>query len=168
MKRDDSRDSKRGKRLRREYEDEDSFSEATVYCNAIKRNSSSSEDDVEMLNIDVHEYVAGHPLPGTSRGRSETPQRTMASNNASRDKQPQRWWEEMTPEDHAAKIIREVEASQARIFQTPGKDMNFLTSQFAHSSLVDESFLLVAVHVDESTKIKIAASEYVNFSKLLP
>ena len=73
MKRDDSRDSKRGKRLRKEYEDEDSFSEVTVYRNAVKRNSSSSEDDVEMLNIDVHEYVAGHPLPGTSRGRSETP-----------------------------------------------------------------------------------------------
>ena len=73
-----------------------------------------------------------------------------------------------TPEDRAAKIIREAEASRARIFQTPGKDMNFLTSQFAHSSLVDESFLLVAAHVDESTKIKIAAGEYVNFSKLLP
>ena len=43
-----------------------------------------------------------------------------------------------------------------------------LNRSFAHSVMVDEKFLAVAAHVDESLKEKILKSEYVDFAKLLP
>ena len=46
-------------------------------------------------------------------------------------------------------------------------NVNALTQGFAHFMMVDESFLFVAVHVDQVTKTKIINGEYVKFSKLI-
>ena len=40
-------------------------------------------------------------------------------------------------------------------------------NDYVHSAMVDENFLLVAAHLDETIKKKIVNHEYVDFAKLL-
>ena len=68
----------------------------------------------------------------------------------------------------ADNLIRDAEASKARILEVPGNAQISLDFQFVHSALVDSDFQLVASHVDEVTKRKIENCEYVDFAKLIP
>ena len=63
--------------------------------------------------------------------------------------------------------IREAEKSKARIFELPGKSLNFDKS-FLHSIMVDEKYKMVASHVDPATRRKIENFKYVDLAKLLP
>ena len=63
----------------------------------------------------------------------------------------------------ADKMIREAEASRAKIFKTPGNESNYI-----HTSLVDDNYMVIGAHVDLLTQDKIKKGEYVDFSKLLP
>ena len=78
--------------------------------------------------------------------------------------------------------MRDAERSKARILEVPGKFhevdhnpdnfkndfLNRMSGEFAHSMLVDEEFSMVASHVDEATRRKIANTEYMDFVRLLP
>ena len=78
----------------------------------------------------------------------------------------------------SARPICEAEANKAAVYEVQGEspmravDLNGaivdLNRSFAHSVMVDEEFLAVAAHVDESLRLKIVNCEYVDFSKLLP
>ena len=70
-----------------------------------------------------------------------------------------------TARDFADDVIRDVEASRARIHSSLG---NFTTSQMFHSAIVDENYIVVGAHIDLSTREKIKNSKYVDFAKLLP
>ena len=78
---------------------------------------------------------------------------------------------ELSPEDRADKQIREAKAAKAHMLATKGTlsagiiDTN---KRFVHSAMVDEDYLLVALHVDSITFGKIVRGEYVDFAKLLP
>ena len=67
-------------------------------------------------------------------------------------------------------MIREAEASRARMVTTPGKqprEVELLLS-FLHSAYVDEEYLVMGSHLDETIIKKIKNHEYVDFSQLLP
>ena len=64
-------------------------------------------------------------------------------------------------EERADELVRDAEASKARIYGTPGISphcFNF-NNDFVHSAMVDESYMLVAAHLDESIVTKIGARE---------
>ena len=84
-----------------------------------------------------------------------------------------------TPDDKANEIIRRAERSRLQVHGIPGKSnelkdnkgMNYaldFNKDMVHSVVVDESYQLVASHVDSLTQEKIIKGEYVDFSKLVP
>ena len=87
--------------------------------------------------------------------------------------------------DRAMQAIRDAETSKARIYDVAGNDCvhdiqdksrqgeshrewDELKSKFAHSLLVDESYLMVASHVDQGMRQRIERGEFVDFARLLP
>ena len=98
--------------------------------------------------------------------------------------------------DKLDQMIRDAEANKVKILRTPGmvdyanpqKWPNYYAGQFhqqempmicmpphidinrnfVHSAMVDETYMLVASHLDESIIRKIENSEYVDFTKLIP
>ena len=81
---------------------------------------------------------------------------------------------EVTLEDHAQRIIREAERGRADMHKVKGNDRSLIdfnelnNKVLLHSVLIDESYLIVAAHVDEQLRKRILDFEYVDFSKLLP
>ena len=78
-------------------------------------------------------------------------------------------------EDDGDRVIREAEASKARLFATPGNEQNSLGClnnwgqyRVTQSAAVDENYMVVGTHVDQSLQQKIINNEHVDFSKLLP
>ena len=63
----------------------------------------------------------------------------------------------------SAQTLRKAEATKNRPLPVPGKTNNFL-----HTAMVDETYIVMANHVDESTIVKIQNGEYVDFGKLIP
>ena len=72
----------------------------------------------------------------------------------------------------ADQVIKEAEHSKARMFNVPGKSRHKFEfdcdNPFVHSAMVDQKFLIVAVHIKEGLRRKIQNFEYVDFAKLLP
>ena len=99
------------------------------------------------------------PQLGTSRGQPRW-------NDMPRDKQ--------YVESKSRKIIHDAEMSKARIHKVEGTSFNNLpfkldlTKDFVHSAMVDETYQLVAAHVDEITQEKIINGDYVDFGHLVP
>ena len=122
------------------------------------------------------------PQPSTSRqggGDRERSQEPPAEEEAC-------YYEDLG-QDRANRLIKEAETSKARLFELPKPGENFLqdrgdrghasnfpmqgldlTRPFLHSAMVDESYLMVATHVDEHLFNKIINHEYVDFSRLIP
>ena len=124
-----------------------SNSEVTVYKNALrddtgKRNSSSSEDDVEanssgenlILGIDnqtndVNDEMINNFI-SEQRRCSEDTRRVQINRGKVTSTEPQPSTsgaarpEELTPEDRAREIIKQAEVAKGRIYQTPG-ELNF-------------------------------------------
>ena len=64
--------------------------------------------------------------------------------------------------------MREAERSKARMLDIPGMDNVVSTSRaLLHSVIIDEGYLQVAAHIDDSLRAKIQNFEYVDFAKLL-
>ena len=97
------------------------------------------------------------PHPGTS-GYSRS------SKSSDREKEKEN--PEKVAERRAEDMIREAEAAKVQIMDIQGKH-NF-NNQYMHSVLVDESFMMVAAHIDDSLKKRIEEGEYVDFARLLP
>ena len=73
-------------------------------------------------------------------------------------------------QEQADRLVREAEHSKARMLDIPGTDDNVIANNRAllHSVIIDEGYLQVAAHVDDSLHMKIQNFEYVDFVKLLP
>ena len=166
-------------------------SETTIYRNAVKRASSSSEG-VDIVNTSDETISPPQPmihdrdresnrfldgLISEYRRRSETRDRDPGPHRQSRPlPTPPRAVE---GRDRARQAIREAEAAKARILDVAGNGLNMvqpgciegpgqsLENQFAHSMLVDESYLMVSSHLDQNICDKIRNGEYVDFAKLL-
>ena len=61
----------------------------------------------------------------------------------------------------ADQIIRDAEAAKARIFEVQGNNSHL-------SAILDENYLAIGSHVEESLRKKIGVGEYVDFAKLMP
>ena len=108
-------------------------------------------------------YADAQPSTSSGRGRN-------------RDEGPD---DMVTPEERAEDMIKQAETAKARIFATPGKqnlvphphwnsppemDRGFMPS----SSMMDEGFIVVGAHLDDTMINKICSGDYVDFGKLLP
>ena len=133
------------------------------YISDVRRNQSSMDDVV----------------PGTS-GYHGKDRRTIDEGQHRR--------QAMNADEHANEMIWEAEEARARMLDPRDKDHdsnNFgqslafhkhgydaksfdVNREFVHSAMVDENYLLVATHVDESTQRKIEKGDYVDFTRLLP
>ena len=72
-------------------------------------------------------------------------------------------------EQMADKEIRQAEAMKAHLNTIRGNEVNKrISSKLAHSMFVDEDYAVMGGHVDNSTKMKIINSKYVDFARLLP
>ena len=171
-------------------------SELTIYENAVrdgttvKRQSSSSEEaetsddsidkqldlirksfnDLQLIFADVPDKTAWRidksqrekddHQPSMSGYRGRVHEGRTQLNEERND---------MTPEDRAARMVRQADSARAKIFNVSGKtDFPHENSGLIHSVLVDERYLSVASHIDVGLKNKIVKGEYINFARLLP
>ena len=66
----------------------------------------------------------------------------------------------------AEKLIIEAEAAKAQLFPLSGNEQEHFNYQF--TAKIDEDYLVVMGHIDDSMQTKIVRGEYVDFGKLLP
>ena len=107
------------------------------------------------------------------RGR-EAYDRDQGARGYDRDldrRSPARSYGNTLPEDKADELIREAEQNKARIYGTPGTVNQHvpidLEKNYVHSLMVDETYMLVAAHLDETMIMRIEEGKFVDFSKLL-
>ena len=87
---------------------------------------------------------------------------------------------QQSPEEKANKVIRDAEAGKACIYEVPGNefldfqhlpapnyDLDF-NCDYLHSAMVEESYQLVASHLDEVIQANIVKGDYIDFGKLVP
>ena len=69
----------------------------------------------------------------------------------------------------AEQLIRDAEASRARIYEVKGNEqIPDKLVQVCHSAALDEEYLLVGNYLDQTMKQWIGMGEYINFAKLMP
>ena len=127
------------------------------------RDSSSSEDKIdtsdELMEIDLSdEFIAD-----CSRRKTDRNDQHKSTDHRQRQ-------EEVAKQlSHGDQIIRDAEASKARMLRTPGEcNLEFLERQEKqHSAVVDKNYMVVGAHLDESIHQRIVNNEYIDFSKLL-
>ena len=132
-----------------------------------KHVSSSSDDAIDTSDdlIDHENLVVGiagqgntstggnaDVQPGTSGGVMHTVERAV-NNNAG-----------MTI---AERMLKEADTSRGRLMPTKG-ECSVELNNFLHSAYVDEEYLVVGSHVEESIYNKIVNNAYVDFTRLLP
>ena len=77
------------------------------------------------------------------------------------------------PEDQAGQLIQNAKCSRARIFDTPGSNLNnFLAEEIGCSNKcnvadIDQDYQMIDAHVDDALRKKILSFEYIAFCKLL-
>ena len=138
-------------------------SNETVYKNAVqKRDSTSSEDDIMEISGNDYDVVfnqsslssTANVQPSTSRGSEDF--REVVQRPDQRAK---------SPSDESARIVRDAKVAKAKIFNSTGEHAG---NMIENAVLIDQDYLLVGNHVDESTQDKIVRGDYVDFGKLLP
>ena len=182
-----------------------SESETTIYRRAVQpnvnqRDSTSSEDandtsdemiEVpgpamtgqitegyvdEILNQIKHNTIAGDgDRHGRNRSRGYD---TEPRPGTSRDSQPRPSPEQLAQE-RSDYLVRQAEASKARILELPGNELDNQNLQVVERSpqacappqqhfVVDENYLVVGNYIDDNIRVRIENGEYVDFSHLLP
>ena len=159
-------------------------SEVTIYKNAVqpKRKSSSSEEGMdtsdEMViepgnanqptdnDFPIQRYIAEPDVQMRSvvdRGRQhENTQNSYNHRGNDRALPPRRDFTPQQPK-RGAVMLREAEAAKGRIYDVPGKDApNLLTT------IIDDDYIVIGSHIDDSLRQRIGNGEYVDFAKLLP
>ena len=150
----------------KDYDNEDRMiidQEVSFKLNQSNRDSSSSDDQIEVdtsdEQINVNNFIADC--------EKEAKRKSVESENTTL-KIP-----------GGIQMVRESEASKARMVMTPGNN-DLLTYPHdrqrqldvdprAHqASVVDENYMTIGGHVDEGLRKKIVNHEYVDFSKLVP
>ena len=138
------------------------------------RESSSSEDRIntsdEMMEIDINEqFIADCEKEARWQRNAQ---------QINQDKQPDHADME-DPLERSQQVIREAEASKARLFASKGTYSNVNNPNWGllnemrnekgtKASDVDDKYLVIRSHVDVSIQQKIINNEYVDFAKLLP
>ena len=64
-------------------------------------------------------------------------------------------------------IIRDAEQARAEIFPVPGKNSNWDLRNFCHTAVINETYMVVGSHVEETLYGKIQRGEYVDFGRLI-
>ena len=150
-----------------------------------------SSDEMEFLEQNSHHAMADNFISDMKKHYEE---HRGGNREDDRNRSDQHREESM---DKLDQMIRDAEVNKAKILGTPGmvdyadpqKWPNHYTGQFpqqqmplicmppphidinrnfVHSAMVDETYMLVASHLDESIIRKIENSEYVDFIKLIP
>ena len=166
----------------------DDNSVVTIYENAVqrslgsKRESSSSEEQMDtsdemqsprgdVSNLPANQFVSQYVAEYTAE---RIPAREDPQLHCSRfepvqqevihgkEQEIQPTTMRMTEEE-----LRRSEQGKARIYSIPGKNYT-PEKEKIQSVLVDEDYLVVGSHIDQAMKLKIAAGEYVDFTKLMP
>ena len=175
-----------------------SSSDVTVYTNAVKNGivntekqilQVSSDDDqlVEMvdtsdefqnennMSIEQIQHQAILDFITATRSENRPPQGNSGRIIVDDGMKPSTSRQEPSAKQRGDQLIKDAEVAKAKIYDVPGRidsnifcDKDNLTSQFMKSALMDESFLLVASHLDQNTHEKIIRGEYVDFARLIP
>ena len=169
----------------------EALSETTIYKDAVhkqreednpeisfnfknKRDSSSSEERIdtsnELMEIDVNDQFIADCAKQAERQKQQHHQRP--EDNPTEDM------------ERSQQVIREAEASKARLFATKGRQNQIISTipnvgnwvennldneeNVVRSADVDEKYLVIGAHVDPLIQQKIINNEFVDFSKLLP
>ena len=130
-----------------------------------KRGSTSSEDQIDMSDELIEENLVSGVgvanVPGsdtrlsTSGGR---PQPALAMEVAEQDGL-----------SVAQRMIKEAETTHSRMTATKGEcELQPNLTGFLHSAFVDEEYMVIGSHIEDSICKKIINHEYVDFAKLLP
>ena len=128
------------------------------------RNSSSSEE-----HIDTSDELMEVDLDINDRFIADCQEEANRQQQARQIADPQPSRGEM--------IICEAEMGKARIYGTPGKQANNVIANNCSpkslvvgpmSTVVDEFYIMVGAHIDDSLQEKIRQCEYVDFARLLP
>ena len=144
------------------------------------RDSTSSEDQIntsdELMDVDINEQFIAECATQAERKRgTKRPMHEEAEDwNDLRQNKPSRGEE----------MVKEAEASRARIFGTPGNCVEVENQGFIngltlneggsppvvqqYSSMVDENYLVIGAHLDGALQNKIMNNEYVDFARLIP
>ena len=177
-------------------EDDDTFSELTVYKNAVekdnKRGSSSSEDGLINTSDEVDQEKISQVSIDHFSERELWGRQTVVAEKS--DKMTECKRDDVQPSTSAAarperkdgnnvnnqaveranKVVKDAKAAKVRVYEVSGMIDNKLNKLRAECGAmvgirlsVDDDYLLVASHVDETIKQKIVNHEYVDFSKLL-
>ena len=161
-----------------------SRSAETIYKNAVqKRISSSSEEGVIDTSDENFDFIADAEFQpdyeddvpperveeSPNLPEPESPQpgpssRRIFEQEAARERSPV--VEVMTPHQLSARNTVAAENNKAVIFPKTGKDSNL--NNFCTTAMMDEEYLVIGAHIDESMQQKITNGEYVDFGKLLP
>ena len=163
---------------------DNSQSAETIYRNAVeKRTSSSSEDDVmELSGEDFDKIFKGSfhtdiqsssKQPGVKERNSRSVEPQLHS-SGQQQQQPDKSNAGTTDDSRGQQIVRDAEMAKAKIFNSTGEciseNYNISPKPISYHSIaqIDQEYLLVGNHVDESTQLKIVKGDYVDFGKLLP
>ena len=74
--------------------------------------------------------------------------------------------ENLTAEEKAAKYLIDAKNAKARIYPKTGNANQ--SENFKTTAMMDEDYLVIGAHIDESMQQKIVRGEYIDFGKLLP
>ena len=100
-------------------------------------------------NTVIDNLISGHVTPGLEKVKTGKSHQLAV---------------EPGPSNRADQMIHEVEANQACLTVTVGEtNMGGLTN-FLHSAFVNEEYLVIGSHVDETRCSKIINHEYVDFA----
>ena len=121
--------------------------------NVSKRGSSSSEEAMDTSDeiMDVNNSLVGLNRQPNHTGPMLPVQLAVENSDG------------LTP---GQRMIKEAESTKSRVTPAKGEDSNF--NNFLQSAYVDEEYMIIGSHVDETLCRKILNHEYVDFAKLLP
>ena len=106
--------------------------------------------------------------PSTSRPQSHEVQFQRGNHENETKEQPTRL------EDEVTRLIREAEASKARILdpsrgrKNESNINNISTNNYMRTAIMDEDYLIVAAHIDEGLERRIRSGYFVDVSRLIP
>ena len=151
-------------------DDEVTFKTPTKAQFQTMQNNSSSDEQVDTsdelleINMDFNEKFISDCAKEAAASRKES---------QLQEKEP-------GPNERANEILRQAEVSKALLLPTPGNILQQIDksvqpgiqawgmSAMQHSSLVDEQYTVIGLHVDPGLQDKIKKLEYVDFARLLP
>ena len=125
-----------------------------------KKDSTSSDDQIDTSDelLDVDKFIADC---------QEDARRSRESHSSRRDDETAH----TTIQSQANQVVKEAEASRARMIAMPGKEqmvVDYNIMQYRQqATIVDESYLVIGNQIDESLCRKIINHEYIDFVKLL-